>query len=154
MVYRNGSALPSTIDYTLSVVDGSNFMVTGLPVGSYRIKETVTPTGYVENTGLYFEVTQAMMNIYATDDDRLLTPTDNLPMTDFTLKNYKANVAINKRGENNVVLTDVVFAVFNDDGTGQPVTGTRRELVVVNSIFINSVIRIYSHQETTSLLKK
>ena len=135
VVYRNGSELPSSIDYTLKVVDGSKFTVTGLPVGNYRIKETVTPTGYVENTGLFFDVTQAMMNIYATAADHLLTPTDNLPMTDFTLKNYKANVAINKRGENNAVLTDVVFAVFNDDGTGQPVTGTRRELVVVNSIY-------------------
>ena len=34
-----------------------------------------------------------------------------------------------------LVLTDVVFAVFNDDGTGQPVTGTRRELVVVDSVY-------------------
>lgn len=137
VIQRNGSPLNSSIKYSIvyDEHDSSKFTITGLPVGRYRLKETVTPIGYIENTALYFDVTEKMMNVIANSEDQVYSNEAGVPIS-IALTNYKAGLSIKKFGEKNAILTDVVFTLYDADESGNPKPETGRELEFKNDSYI------------------
>lgn len=121
--YKSGNSYyykyNTTGEYTtLTESNFDTYTVSALPDGEYYVKETAVPYPYVL-TGLEqdritkFKIEKSLLKVYNYKNNKY----ENSPSAKITLKNYKTEFKIIKKGNNNTTLEGVEFELYKSDKT-------------------------------------